>query len=84
MATMQWDGQLAKLAELRVLSCKMEEKDCHNTKNSPSSGQNVQVQPNVNGTNEILLFSIALNEWYNVSKFTDPETMKFYSSESQA
>uniref|UniRef100_A0A1A9V6N2 Uncharacterized protein n=1 Tax=Glossina austeni TaxID=7395 RepID=A0A1A9V6N2_GLOAU len=40
VAAMQWDGELAKLAELRVLNCKMEEKDFHNTKTSPSSGQN--------------------------------------------
>uniref|UniRef100_A0A1A9W8Y6 SCP domain-containing protein n=1 Tax=Glossina brevipalpis TaxID=37001 RepID=A0A1A9W8Y6_9MUSC len=85
MATMQWDDELAKLAELRVLNCNMEEKekDCHNTENWLSSGQNIQVDHDFEGTSSILLFSLVFDRWYNASILMDREKIKSYSTENQ-
>ncbi|KAH8421424.1 hypothetical protein KR009_006369, partial [Drosophila setifemur] len=41
MATIQWNEELAKLAQLNVKGCVMEHDTCHNTKEFPSSGQNL-------------------------------------------
>lgn len=41
MATMQWNDELAKLAELNVKQCKMRHDDCHNTESFPKAGQNL-------------------------------------------
>ncbi|CAD7083425.1 unnamed protein product [Hermetia illucens] len=41
MATMQWDDELAKLAELNVKRCKMKHDKCRKTKRFPMAGQNL-------------------------------------------
>lgn len=41
MATMEWDDELAALAELNVLQCKMKHDKCHNTDAFQYSGQNL-------------------------------------------
>ena len=41
MATMQWNAELAQLAELNVKQCVMKHEQCHNTKNFKHSGQNL-------------------------------------------
>ncbi|XP_030386692.1 venom allergen 3-like [Scaptodrosophila lebanonensis] len=41
MATMLWDEELARLADLNVRQCTMEHDDCHNTPRFRASGQNL-------------------------------------------
>lgn len=41
MATVEWDAELAKLAELNVKQCVMEHDDCHSTDRFINSGQNL-------------------------------------------
>ncbi|CAD7083424.1 unnamed protein product [Hermetia illucens] len=41
MATMQWDDELAKLAELNVKRCKMKHDKCRKTKRFSMAGQNL-------------------------------------------
>ncbi|EDW63016.1 venom allergen-1 [Drosophila virilis] len=43
MATISWDPELARLAELNVKQCQMEHDDCHNTKIYKNSGQNLYI-----------------------------------------
>ncbi|XP_055846801.1 antigen 5 like allergen Cul n 1-like [Episyrphus balteatus] len=43
MASMQWNNELADLAELNVKTCKFAHDACHNTKNFSTSGQNIAI-----------------------------------------
>ncbi|XP_034480081.1 antigen 5 like allergen Cul n 1-like [Drosophila innubila] len=66
MATMQWDDELAYLAELNVRQCKMSHDSCHNTDAFKYSGQNLGWQGysgNLPSMNTIIEKNVAM--WYN-------------------
>ncbi|XP_002010473.4 antigen 5 like allergen Cul n 1 [Drosophila mojavensis] len=44
MATVRWDAELARLAELNVKQCYMEHDACHNTEKFRYSGQNLFIE----------------------------------------
>ncbi|XP_017091526.2 antigen 5 like allergen Cul n 1 [Drosophila bipectinata] len=84
MGTMDWDEELARLAELNVKSCQMEHDSCHNTQEFLQSGQNlfmvgyfgsgdpVTVQDILNeGFNEWTDEDVAVTE-EDFNKFPDP------------
>ncbi|XP_075155553.1 antigen 5 like allergen Cul n 1-like [Haematobia irritans] len=83
MATMQWDHELAKLAELNVRQCEMKQEACHNTKAYPTSGQNLAWKTYTNEPDYPALLKSALELWYDevnhskmdyIQKYPDHDT----------
>lgn len=66
MATMQWDDELAYLAELNVLQCAMKHDSCHNTDAFKYSGQNLawmaSSSPDLNVANSL---QNSVQMWYD-------------------
>jgi len=71
MAQMEWDNQLAFLAELNTKQCRMQHDACHNTQNYKYSGQNLGVV----GTTSThyqpqAVIEMMTEMWYNESQLT--------------
>lgn len=66
MATMQWDDELAYLAQLNVLQCAMKHDSCHNTDAFKYSGQNLAWQATSSQQiNVANLLENSVQMWYN-------------------
>ncbi|KNC32017.1 hypothetical protein FF38_10695 [Lucilia cuprina] len=65
MATMEWDDELASLAELNVLQCKMKHDKCHNTDQFRYSGQNLASLGFTKSPNDTALIEKSIRLWYN-------------------
>ncbi|XP_005186052.1 antigen 5 like allergen Cul n 1-like isoform X1 [Musca domestica] len=65
MATMQWDDELAQLAELNVKQCEMKREACHNTQAYPNSGQNLAWLTYKNKPDFVELIEHSLQIWYD-------------------
>lgn len=65
MATMQWDDELAYLAELNVRQCAMKHDSCHNTDAFKYSGQNLAWQGYSNQLPAMTtVLEKAVDQWY--------------------
>ncbi|XP_037818696.1 antigen 5 like allergen Cul n 1-like [Lucilia sericata] len=64
MATMEWDDELASLAELNVLQCKMNHDDCHNTDKFKYSGQNLNSLGFTQSPNDTAIIEKSIRLWY--------------------
>ncbi|KAI9589994.1 antigen 5 like allergen Cul n 1-like [Glossina fuscipes] len=78
MATMQWDNELAYLAELNVKQCKMAHDKCHNTKAFRYSGQNLALLNYVNIDDSERMFSMAVSKWFSESENTPMDYIRAY------
>lgn len=66
MGTMQWDPELARLATLNVMQCKMEHDKCHNTLKYPMSGQNIAWRQTTNKKLHFKDFlTKTIDSWFN-------------------
>ncbi|KAM7350298.1 antigen 5 like allergen Cul n 1-like [Cochliomyia hominivorax] len=68
MGTMEWDDELAKLAELNVLQCKMKHDKCHNTNDFKYSGQNLGVSGYNGDVNDSASIKKFIQLWYDEKK----------------
>ncbi|XP_037818691.1 antigen 5 like allergen Cul n 1-like [Lucilia sericata] len=64
MATMEWDDELASLAEYNVLQCKMKHDKCHNTDEFKYSGQNLASLGFTKSPNDTALIEKSIRLWY--------------------
>ncbi|XP_023302468.2 antigen 5 like allergen Cul n 1-like [Lucilia cuprina] len=81
MATMEWDDELAKLAEYNVMQCKMNHDDCHNTEDFKYSGQNlgsIGFSDNKNDTEQI---TKSIKLWFEEKKDVDQSILDEYPSD---
>lgn len=78
MATMQWDNELAYLAELNVKQCKMAHDKCHNTKAFRYSGQNLALLNYVNVDDSERMFTMAVSKWFSESENTPMDYIRAY------
>ncbi|KAM7350405.1 antigen 5 like allergen Cul n 1-like [Cochliomyia hominivorax] len=65
MATIEWDDELAKLAELNVLQCTMKHDKCHNTDDFKYSGQNLGVSTYTGDVNDSARIKQFIQMWYD-------------------
>ncbi|XP_053948655.1 antigen 5 like allergen Cul n 1-like [Anastrepha ludens] len=83
MATMQWDDELAALAELNVKQCQLQIDDCHNTDTFLFSGQNLALLfPPVSATIEQIIQSF-VDLWYAEIKDTTMADINEYPNDNQ-
>lgn len=68
MATMEWDDELASLAELNVLQCKMNHDNCHNTADFKYSGQNLGSIGFRGDVNDTARIQKSIESWYEEKK----------------
>lgn len=84
MGTMQWDEQLAQLATLNVMQCKMQHDNCRNTFEYPTSGQNIAW---FKSNNRKLLpkniLKIGIDGWFEEHRFSNMEYIMKYQQNSQ-
>ncbi|XP_061388298.1 antigen 5 like allergen Cul n 1-like [Musca vetustissima] len=80
MATMQWDRELANLAELNVRQCEMKKDACHNTKAYSNSGQNLawMTYQKIKKPNYEKLIENSLQMWYDEVNQCKMEFIKKY------
>lgn len=78
MATVQWDHELSKLAELNVKQCEMKKEECHNTKAYPKSGQNLSLQTFEDKPDYPTLIKNSLQMWYDEVNHSKMEYIKKY------
>lgn len=64
MATMQWDDELASIAALNVMQCKIAHDKCRNTDTFLYSGQNLALSSYSGTPNYNNLFNVGLTMWY--------------------
>jgi hypothetical protein len=65
MATMIWNDELAKLAELNVMQCKMHHDQCRNTNQFKNVGQNLGYRANSGSFEEPEIFiKKVIHSWY--------------------
>ncbi|XP_055842750.1 antigen 5 like allergen Cul n 1-like [Episyrphus balteatus] len=80
MASMQWDAELAKLAELNVKTCKFAHDACHNTVRFPYSGQNLgELLSNFphSATTRDMMISL-IDSWWSEKKDTTMKEINEY------
>lgn len=66
MATMIWNDELAKLAELNVMQCKMHHDQCRNTNQFKHAGQNLGYRANSGSFEEPQIFiKKVIHSWYS-------------------
>lgn len=70
MATMQWDDEMAKLAELNVKQCKMAHDKCRNTDTFKLSAQNVALMGWYDFDNAKLI-DWGVQMWYDEVKYSN-------------
>ena len=68
MATMEWDDELAALAEYNVLQCKMKHDKCRNTDAYQYSGQNLAVMGFYGEANNTARIGQAIEAWFDEKK----------------
>ncbi|XP_073835065.1 antigen 5 like allergen Cul n 1-like [Musca autumnalis] len=78
MATMQWDPELASLAELNVRQCKMQHDKCRNTNKFLYSGQNLITIGYYGNPNDTVMFQKALDVWYEEVKYSNMTFIRKY------
>ncbi|XP_013097886.1 antigen 5 like allergen Cul n 1 [Stomoxys calcitrans] len=78
MATMQWDYELAKLAELNVRQCEMKQEACHNTMAYPMSGQNLAWKTYSNEPDYPALVESVVQMWYDEVNHSKMEYIEKY------
>uniref|UniRef100_A0A1I8NBD2 Venom allergen-1 n=1 Tax=Musca domestica TaxID=7370 RepID=A0A1I8NBD2_MUSDO len=78
MATMEWDDELAKLAELNVKQCEMEHDDCHNTQSFPVSGQNLAWMTYFGTPHIPSLIDGSIQMWYDELKDSSMKYIRSY------
>ncbi|XP_037818685.1 antigen 5 like allergen Cul n 1-like [Lucilia sericata] len=81
MATIEWDDELAYLAEFNVLKCKMEHDDCHNTNDFKYSGQNLGemgFRGEINQTERILQ---SIDLWYEEKEHVSQSIIDEYPND---
>lgn len=84
MGTMQWDQELANLATLNVMQCKIEHDDCHNTYKYPTSGQNIALLQVYN--RKLLpknMTKLAIDSWFKEHRFSNMEHIMKYQWSSK-
>lgn len=83
LATMQWDDELAKLAVLNVMQCKMQHDPCRNTPKYRHSGQNIAWLSlyNLHLTPAQILRRL-IDNWFSEYKDSKMEFMHSYPSNS--
>ncbi|CAD7087250.1 unnamed protein product [Hermetia illucens] len=84
MTTMLWDDELAYLAALNSITCKMEHDECRNTWRFKYSGQNLArrySKPNIYTPRDIIVASI--DGWFNEYKITTMADIRNYQSSSR-
>lgn len=79
MATIQWDDELARLATLNVMQCRMQHDECRNTPRYRSSGQNIAWRSyyNIEYTQKQVLED-ALTDWFSEYKYSDMSYIDSY------
>ncbi|EDV34125.1 uncharacterized protein Dana_GF21134 [Drosophila ananassae] len=81
MASMEWDEELAGLAELNVKSCQMKHDSCHNTEEFVQSGQNLFMVGYFGSGDPATtedVFSEGINEWIDEdAAVTEEDLQKF-------
>lgn len=78
-----WDDELAYLAALNSITCKMEHDECRNTWRFKYSGQNLArrySKPNIYTPRDIIVASI--DGWFDEYKITTMADMRNYQSSS--
>ncbi|XP_055853442.1 antigen 5 like allergen Cul n 1-like [Episyrphus balteatus] len=86
MATMSWNAELSKLAELNVKTCKYGHDACHNTLTSPQSGQNIGMllsDAPLTATPLNMIIQI-INAWWAESKDTTMTEINKYPESPKA
>ncbi|XP_061392228.1 antigen 5 like allergen Cul n 1-like [Musca vetustissima] len=83
MATMEWDDELAKLAELNVKQCRMNHDDCHNTLSFPVSGQNLAWMTYFDTPNIQRFIDGSIQMWYNELKDSSMKYIRSYQRHEQ-
>ncbi|XP_055380617.1 antigen 5 like allergen Cul n 1-like [Condylostylus longicornis] len=73
MGKMLWCSDLAKLAELNVLTCEFKHDKCRNTKKFPYSGQNLgtwlsNIEMETKGNLSLNYFLPIIDDWFNEYK----------------
>ncbi|XP_073831641.1 antigen 5 like allergen Cul n 1-like [Musca autumnalis] len=83
MATMEWDDELAMLAELNVKQCRMEHDACHNTQNFPVSGQNIAWMTFHGTANIQSLVDDSIQMWYDEIEDSSMKYIRSYQQHEQ-
>ncbi|EDS41254.1 venom allergen 5 [Culex quinquefasciatus] len=77
MVTMDWDDDLAYLAELNANKCLFEHDKCHNTKKYPDSGQNIASWGTSGDDIDVeSTLKTLVQEWWDERHFATPKLMK--------
>ncbi|XP_029720202.2 antigen 5 like allergen Cul n 1 [Aedes albopictus] len=77
MVTMDWDDDLAYLAELNADRCEFEHDQCHNTKKYPNSGQNIASWATSGDSYEVKdTIKTLIQEWWDERHFAGPKLVK--------
>ncbi|XP_001865174.2 antigen 5 like allergen Cul n 1 [Culex quinquefasciatus] len=77
MVRMDWDDDLAYLAELNVNKCEFEHDKCHNTKKYPDSGQNIAMYGSSEDTVDAeATLKKLVQEWWDERHFAGPKLIK--------
>ncbi|XP_075157407.1 antigen 5 like allergen Cul n 1-like [Haematobia irritans] len=83
MATMQWDDELASLADLNVRQCRMNHDRCHNTDTFKYSGQNLFLSSYSESDTDEQMMTKAVESWFNEVKNSRMEFIKKFPSRYQ-
>ncbi|XP_061397351.1 antigen 5 like allergen Cul n 1-like [Musca vetustissima] len=78
MATMQWNTELASMAELNVRKCTMQHDKCRNTNTFLYSGQNLITIGYYGKANVTRMFEKAMNVWYDEVKYSNMDFIQKY------
>lgn len=79
---MEWDEELARLAELNVKNCQMEHDSCHNTEEFVQSGQNLFMVGYFGSGDPVTpedVFSEGINEWIDEGVAVTEEDLQKFS-----
>ncbi|XP_019548922.2 venom allergen 5-like [Aedes albopictus] len=77
MVTMDWDDDLAYLAELNANRCEFEHDKCHNTKKYPNSGQNIASWGTTGDSYDVKeTLKTMVQEWWDERHFANPKLIK--------
>ncbi|KAH8395610.1 hypothetical protein KR222_003311, partial [Zaprionus bogoriensis] len=80
MASISWNSELAKLAELNVKQCVMEHDACHNTAEFKYSGQNLYTTGYKGGTppNLLDILKQAVTDWAKEGRYATADYLASY------
>ncbi|XP_053697166.1 antigen 5 like allergen Cul n 1-like [Sabethes cyaneus] len=77
MVRMDWDDDLAYLAELNAIQCEFAHDKCHNTKSYPNSGQNIASWGTSGNDIDIeATLKTLVKEWWDERHFATPKLIK--------